>query len=243
MIIANKSLGQNFLKDKYYLNLIASECAKHEMDMIEIGCGTGALTSAVLEKTSCNIFGIEVDSRMQIFLDCLVYQYANFTYEIIDFFKSSTDFSNKLIYGNLPYNCGTKILITLLKQSPPFMLFMLQKEVVQKINAKCDTSEYSGISVLIQALYDIKIIANIPPSAFSPKPTIQSQVILCKRNNDIIDINALSTLLRHAFSSRRKILKNTLYPIWNECENFINLLSRPECISVETYKIMSKNFK
>ena len=239
MIIANKSLGQNFLKDKYYLDLISSACTQYDLDIIEIGCGTGSLTEHILQKTQKNVFGIEIDGRMQIFLDSLVERYSNFQYVISDFFKLPMDYSNKLVCGNLPYNCGSKVILTLLDNPPNAIVLMLQKEVVQKIAAKCNAAEYSGISVLIQSLYDIKVIANVPPSAFTPQPSIQSQVILCRRNQNKVNIAVLSDLLRKSFSCRRKIIKNTLYPFWNECTNFIDIYSRPQTIPVEKYIEMS----
>lgn len=243
-VAPKKSLSQNFLHSEAHLEQIAELCVQNEVDMIEIGPGTGALTKKVLLLTQDKLYGIEIDPRMTDSLDSLKAEFQNFDYEINDFLKSNIDVADKIVFGNLPYACGSRILLSLLDKNPSKLVFLLQKEVVQRICAIPCTSDYGSMSILVQAFYATKKGKVIPPGCFFPKPKVNSQTVILqkKARKTDFDYKKLADLLLLAFKFKRKKIRNGLYREWPQCEQFVDVDKRPEEIEVDKYIEMSKFF-
>ncbi len=178
--LANKNLGQNFLKNEGIINkIVESAGVNQHVDVVEIGSGLGSLTYTILQKTN-NYIAIEKDGML---VDLLSEQFPQGKFIHgdalkFDFHKIITP--NTVIISNLPYNIGTKIVIKLgveVLSHINSMVIMLQKEVIDKITAKFDSENYHQLGVFFQSFCEIKHICDVPHSAFSPAPNVVSSVV------------------------------------------------------------------
>jgi 16S rRNA (adenine1518-N6/adenine1519-N6)-dimethyltransferase len=115
------------------------------------------------------------------------------------------------------------------------MVFLLQKEVVDKICAQSGTGDYSSLSVLVQTYYNCKTKLLVGPENFRPRPKVNSKLLLCERRevDNLPDYEVMSTLLRQSFLSCRKTIRNNLGRYWSDVP--IDLDKRPGQIPVEKY--------
>ncbi|HVY54134.1 MAG TPA: 16S rRNA (adenine(1518)-N(6)/adenine(1519)-N(6))-dimethyltransferase RsmA [Thermodesulfobacteriota bacterium] len=219
-VFPRKSLGQNFLKDPGVIDRII-EAAELSADdrVIEIGPGMGALTRALAEKAG-KVIAIEKDERVITPLRKILEPYPNAEVVHADCLKIDfRDFysGRKLkAVSNLPYSISTPVLIKLLEDRGIFssLVLMLQLEVGQRITATPGGRQYGSLSVLVQTYMDVKILFRVPPSAFWPKPKVDSAVLkfvpLIRPRVPLTDERIHERVLRAAFSSRRKMLGNSL---------------------------------
>ena len=226
----SKSLGQNFLRDKRVLDRIVGLAGITEQDrVLEIGPGLGALTEE-LAKQAGRVVAVEKDKKLIPGLTELAQQYGNI--ELIPEDSLTVNFRSLFkggkikgvnikgggikVVSNLPYSVSTPILIKLLEARDIFSLLvlMLQLEVGERIAAGPGTKRYGSISVLLQTYFDIKLEFRVPPSAFWPKPKVYSVVLkmvpLKTPRVPISDEKLYEKVIRAAFSSRRKMLGNSL---------------------------------
>ena len=211
-ILANKSLGQNFLMNEEVCSKIAKAGEISSLDTIfEVGPGLGSLTRFLLQSSSKEVNLIEKDAR---FIDILKQEYEqNFNVFNQDALRFDlTKFDDFKIIANLPYNVGTELLTgwISLKNKPKTMVLMLQKEVVERIVAKPKNKDYGRLSVLCQAFYECEKLFDVSRGCFYPAPNVTSSVVKLVKKD--VDFNAekLKILTERLFSSRRKILKNAL---------------------------------
>jgi 16S rRNA (adenine1518-N6/adenine1519-N6)-dimethyltransferase len=122
------------------------------------------------------------------------------------------------IVGNFPYNISSQIFFKVLENKTQVMevVGMLQKEVADRLAAKKGNITYGILSVLLQAFYDVELLFDVPPHVFDPPPKVNSAVIRVRRN----DVEHLSCdeklffrVVKQAFSTRRKTLRNALKPM------------------------------
>ena len=216
MIKPKKSLGQNFLIDSNILKKIISLAQISDSNIVEIGPGTGNLTKKIIEQRPKNLILIEKD---QILLDNLKKQleeYNNiqiFNKDILKFDLEKKIKKNSIVFGNLPYNISSQILVKLIKFEkwlPKYkkLILMFQKEVADKILAKYNTTNYGRLSVLTAARLKITDYFNVSPNSFYPIPKVKSTILVCR------DCSSLS------FSSSSLFLT----PITRQC-SLHNLLS------------------
>ena len=254
--VASKKLGQNFLHDQNIkINIVNSANLNNKYQVIEIGPGLGSITDIILEK-KCNIIAVELDKRLYEFL---VNKYINNSYiklinnDIlkINFDDLPLDKTKKTkIIANLPYSISSQIILKLLK----FNLFdeaiiMVQKEMANRMLSKVNTSDYNAFTILINLVFDIKLLFDVHPDNFIPKPKVDSTVIKLIPNLKINydDLDSLMQFLKISFHSRRKTLFNNLSLIYNKdiiknaLNNFnYNLNIRPqELTGLEFYKIFN----
>ncbi len=180
--------------------------------MVEIGPGLAALTQPLVERLG-HLTVIELDRDLAVRLR----QHQQLTViesDVlrVDFSKISTQ--KIRVVGNLPYNISTPILFHLLEQVEHIedQYFMLQKEVIDRMVAPADSSDYSRLSVMLQWRYDMANILFVPPTSFDPPPRVDSAIVsmLPRTNPPVIDVNNLSELVQVAFSQRRKLMRHTL---------------------------------
>lgn len=218
-----KEFGQNFLVDPSTPEMIIrkSEIEKGS-NIIEIGPGLGALTKAASRQGDF-VFGIEKDKRLIPILEKELEKELCSNVKIInqDILKTdletllSTEKKNYLI-GNLPYNISSQIIFQALEQSHKIekCVFMLQKELAQRIAASKGTKDYGRISVVLRYHADLKIIASLKPSLFYPRPKVDSSVIVIefKKENKIkvLDEKTFHNIVKLSFGQRRKTLRNSL---------------------------------
>ena len=257
MIVAKKSLGQNFLIDKEILKLIVNLTSIENKSILEIGPGTGNLTSLILEKKPKEFFVIEKDNDLA---EKLNKSYKNkITVINKDILKIEENllFNEKIkVFGNLPYNISTEILnkwIINIKNNFWFdcLILMFQKEVADRIIAKSNSSDYGRLSILSNWKLNIKKICDIKPRSFYPRPKIDSTLLIFtpKKNfYPIRDVKNLEKITRTFFNHRRKMLKKPFNLLFNGDQKIldklkINLNLRPQNLDFETYYKLTSEFE
>ena len=249
MIKAKKSLGQNFLIDKKILQTITSVTDLENKTVLEIGPGTGNLTSYILKKNPKKFFVIEKDNELVKKLEDKFSNQLKIINEDVLKIDETKLFKNKVIvFGNLPYNISTEILskwIINLKDSFWFecLILMFQKEVADRIIAKSNSSNYGRLSIISNWKLNINKICDIKPEAFSPKPKVDSSLLFFypKKNFEKINNpNNLEKVTRIFFNQRRKMLKKPFNQLFNGDEKILNKLNlnlnlRPQNLNSEIY--------
>ena len=249
MIRAKKSLGQNFLTDRKVLEKIVNSAAIKDKTILEVGPGTGNLTSFILKKKPKKVYVIEKDDDLAKILDeTFKDQLTVINDDILNLNENLFFKENVTVFGNLPYNISTEILskwIINLKENSWFnyLVLMFQKEVADRIIAKSNTSSYGRLSILSNWKLDIKKIFDIKPESFSPKPKIDSTLLLFTPKNKFFKINDsknLEKVTRIFFNQRRKMIKKPFNQLFNGDQKIldklkINLNLRPQNLDFNTY--------
>ena len=255
---AKKSLGQNFLLDLNLTSKIARYAGNlDQFDILEIGPGPGGLTRSLLNEGARKVVAIEKDSRC---IEALEEIQATFPgrLKLLQGDALSTNASEHLadpvrIIANLPYNIGTELLVRWLtsKTWPSFwqsMTLMFQKEVANRIVASPGSKAYGRLSVMSQWRCDTKIAFNVPASAFTPPPKVESALVhfeVLKEPKFPAEVEVLEFVVSKAFNQRRKMLRGALKGYFQNVEE--GLLSigvlptkRAEDITVQEYCAMSQ---
>jgi len=252
-----KSLGQNFLIDRNVLEQIVNTVEITDKEVLEIGPGSGNLTTFILKKNPKKVYTVEKDDELALLLK------EKFSDEIIiindDVLKISEDkISNEklTVFGNLPYNISTEILsnwIVNLNKNFWFesLVLMFQKEVAERIIAESNTSKYGRLSILSNWKLNIKKIIDIKPESFSPRPKIDSTLLLfTPRKNffELKDAKNLEMMTRIFFSQRRKMLKKPFNQVFDNAKEVaakfnIDLNLRPQNLEPEIYFKLVKEYE
>ncbi len=255
-----KSLGQNLLIDKNILNKIISLTSLKNKNIIEIGPGTGNLTSFLLNAKPQKLICIEKDKKF--FLD-LKKTFKDQSKVIIindDILKINIKdllVKNTIIIGNLPYNISSQILVKFIRVKPwppnfDRLIFMFQKEVGEKIIANYGSSNYSRLSILTK--YRLKVLNYfyVSKNSFIPRPKVDSIVIeftpVIRKNNILKEISILENITNTFFSNKRKMINKTFKKLKINDEKFfksldIDMSKRPENLSEETYFKIAEYFE
>ncbi len=218
---ARKRFGQNFLHDRHVIQRIVDALAPRPEDrLVEIGPGQGAITAPLLE-SGATLDAIELDRDLAAWLTRQFADNPRFTLHQGDVLKF--DFSTLTknpqalrVVGNLPYNISTPCLFHLLKFKPLVrdMLFMLQREVVQRMAARPGDADYGRLSVMLQYHCDVQSLFEVPPGAFKPPPKVTSAIVRLTPWPSLpvqaLNEDTFAHVVRDAFSQRRKTLKNSL---------------------------------
>ena len=257
MIKAKKSLGQNFLIDKKILEEITNIIPIKNKNILEIGPGTGNLTSYILNKNPKKLIVIEKDKYLASNLN------NNFKNQIIiineDILKVDEKYlfeEKAIVFGNLPYNISTEILSKwILNLDNNFwfdhLILMFQKEVADRIIANFNTSTYGRLSILVNWKLNIKKIFDIKPESFSPKPKIDSTLLFFTPKKNFEKINNpknLEKITRIFFNHRRKMIKKPFNLLFNGDKKIlyklkIDLNLRPQNLDFNTYYELTKIYE
>lgn len=217
----SKRLGQHFLRDQRTIQRIIEALAPEAGEtIVEIGPGTGALTSALVESAS-RVIAIEFDSKLEPVLTERFAGRPNFRLVMAD--ALTTDFCAEILparaarlVANLPYNISTAILQRLIAQRACFeeMVLMLQREVVERVLAPAGTTDRGFISVLVEAYCESEKLFDVAPSAFRPPPKVWSTVMRLKFRPQIAievkDEELLWATVSAGFAQKRKTILNNL---------------------------------
>ena len=181
---AKKSLGQNFLVDPNILNKITNIKDIKDCVILEVGPGTGNLTTSILKNKPKKVYVIEKDDELALALNLKFKNTVNIINgDILKINEKNLDKEKLIVFGNLPYNISTEILskwiLSLDKDYFWFdcLILMFQKEVADRIIANYNTSNYGRLSILSNWKLDIKKICDIKPECFSPRPKIDSSLL------------------------------------------------------------------
>ncbi len=248
MIKAKKSLGQNFLIDKNILKKIVNITNIKNKTILEVGPGTGNLTSFILDQKPKKLFVVEKDKMLSEHLNNTFDDRISVINDDILSIDESSFFKERVsVFGNLPYNISTEILckwIVGIKEKFWFdeLILMFQKEVAERIIADFNTSNYGRLSILSNWKLIIKKICDIKPESFFPKPKIDSSLLFFTPKKKFFKLNPenLEKITRIFFNHRRKMLKKPYNQVFNGNKNIIdklkiNLNLRPQNLDFETY--------
>ena len=248
---SKKSLGQNFLIDKNIIKKIITLVEVKNKNIVEIGPGEGALTEEIIKRKPKSLSVIEKDFNLS---KKLKIKYSKnkivkvFNEDVLKFNLESIVKKNSTIFGNLPYNISSQILVQILKFKkwpPKFdnLVLMFQKELGDKISGKYPSSDYGRLSILSNFRLEILQKFLVSPNCFIPKPKVNSLVIhfLPKKKKlfNINDINNLEKITNVIFSNKRKMINKSLKKILSNTSikkiKNLNLSLRPADLSPDTY--------
>ncbi len=253
-----KSLGQNFLVDKNILQKIinAVPISKNN-EILEIGPGTGNLTSYIIKKNPKKVFVVEKDNNLSSFLHEKFKDKINIINDdILEISENLISKEKLIVFGNLPYNISTEILskwIISINKNFWFsnLILMFQKEVADRIIAKINTSNYGRLSILANWKLNIKKIINISPNSFFPKPKIESSLLVFSPKNNFYKIKNpknLEMVTRIFFNQRRKMIKKPFSQMFKNPTKLaeklnIDLNLRPQNLSPDMYYRITEEYE
>ena len=257
MIRAKKSLGQNFLIDQNILEKIADVTSIKDKIILEVGPGTGNLTSFLLKKKPKKIFVIEKDDSLAENLkNSFENQLTIINDDILKIDENSLFKEKVIVFGNLPYNISTEILSKWIVNLNDIFWFdhlilMFQKEVADRIIAKPNTSTYGRLSILSNWKLNVKKICDIKPESFSPRPKIDSSLLFFspkKSFSKIKDPKNLEKITRIFFNHRRKMLKKPFNQLFNGDQKILKKLKidlnlRPQNLDFDTYYQLTSEYE
>jgi 16S rRNA (adenine1518-N6/adenine1519-N6)-dimethyltransferase len=217
--MAGRRLGQHFLTRKSILERIAAVACLHpDRPIIEIGPGKGALTDYLLEKSS-SVIAIEVDQVLVHYLREKFRGRSNFSVLHNDVLKVDlTRWGPVSVAGNLPYYITSPIIEKVLELGDQLLgaVFLVQKEVAERITAKPGSRDFGYLSVSVQAFSEARILMDVPPDAFRPPPKVESAVIqlIPRRHPAIADVRSFLDFASAAFRHKRKNLRNNIGSVY-----------------------------
>ena len=257
MIKAKKSLGQNFLVDRNILEKITNITQITDKTILEVGPGTGNLTSFILKKKPKKIFVVEKDENLANYLEeTFKNQITIINDDILKINESSLFESKVTVFGNLPYNISTEILSKWITNSTEDLWFnnlilMFQKEVADRIIAKFDTSNYGRLSIISNWKLNVEKVCDIKPDCFSPRPKIDSSLLFFSPKKDFFKIKNpknLEKVTRIFFNHRRKMIKKPFNQLFNGNQKVLDELNidlnlRPQNLDFNTYYKLTEAYE
>lgn len=249
---AKKHLGQHFLTDENIARKIVEGLSfEGYQKVLEVGPGMGVLTKYLLERDE-EVFLAEIDTES---IDYLKNNYIKLSENsfVGDFLKTDFAFASNeqiAVIGNFPYNISSQILFKIIDhyEQVPEMVGMFQKEVAERTAAVPRTKDYGILSVLVQALYEVKYLFTVHENVFNPPPKVKSGVIKMTRNpkpglagNEVL----FKQIVKAGFNQRRKKLSNALkiLNIPEALKTHAFLDKRAEELSVEDFISFTNEWK
>jgi len=256
-IKTKKSLGQNFLIDREVLEKIVSITDIANKEVLEIGPGSGNLTTYILKQKPKKLYVVEKDDDLAILLkEKFDTEIEIINDDILKVSESNISEQKLSVFGNLPYNISTEILSKwILNIGSNFwfesLVLMFQKEVADRIISEFNNSNYGRLSILSSWKLNVKKILDIKPQSFSPRPKIDSSLLLFTPRENFFklkDPKNLEKITRIFFSQRRKMLKKPFNQVFDNgkevAEKFgIDLNLRPQNLEPETYFKLVKEYE
>ena len=257
-----KHFGQNFLRDKGLAQFIAEQATDPPQGtVIEYGAGLGALTLPLLARAH-RVIAVERDRDLipllkRRFCDAIDSGHLDLMEADAKAVDVKALFSGtkrpRVLCGNLPYQLTGPLMRRAVEFRPAVdrVVFLVQREVADRLASKPNQSSYGALSVFIQAQYVVRKLKNVAPGAFSPRPRVSSAVVgLEPRQDAAAENETFRRLVRAAFAQRRKKLKNALAPLAEApklgeaaLRAQVDLGLRAEDLSVATFLRFSKELE
>jgi 16S rRNA (adenine1518-N6/adenine1519-N6)-dimethyltransferase len=222
----SKRFGQNLLANANIIEKIIEVAEINAQDtVIEIGPGFGALTSR-LSKTAKRVVAVEIDRRMMPILEEVLRGADNVEIINVDFMRYDLSLHAEkfILAGNLPYYITTPIIAKVLEGEAlaQRLVFMVQKELAERLCAPPGNKKYGAISVLVQYHTHAEIAMQVPKTVFIPQPNVDSAVIrltpYVKKPVQVKSEKMFFSLVKAGFGQRRKMLRNALGALNTEKE-------------------------
>lgn len=258
-----KSLGQNFLTDKFVIEDIIDGSDISEEDLvIEIGPGIGVITYEAAQIAK-KVIAVEIDKNLIPILKETLGEFDNVEVVNKDILKTDVneligDEKRVKIIGNLPYYITTPIIMKLLedKVNADSITIMMQKEVADRIKAKPGTKAYGALSIAVQYYCSIEKVTDVPRTSFVPNPNVDSEVlklnILKEKPVKVMDEELFFKVVRASFNMRRKTLNNSLMGVEGIDKETVKLaleasgidsIRRGETLSIEEFARLADEIK
>ena len=258
MIKAKKSLGQNFLIDKNVLEKIVSLIKIENKSILEVGPGTGNLTSLILKNNPKKLILVEKDKYLaRLLKKKFETNVVVINEDILKIDENKLHEDKLIVFGNLPYNISTEILakwvLNLDNKNFWFdsLILMFQKEVADRIISKFNSSKYGRLTILANWKLDIVKICDIKAGSFSPRPKINSSLLFFKPKKNFYKFQNpknLEKITRVFFNQRRKKIKTPFNILFNGNVNVIKNLKidlnlRPHNLKEEIYYELTQEYE
>ena len=258
MIKPKKSLGQNFLIDQNILKKIVSLIKLKDKSILEIGPGTGNLTSYILKNNPKKLIVVEKDKFL---VNHLKKKFESkliiINDDILNINEKKLHDERLIVFGNLPYNISTEILakwiINLDNKNFWFdsLILMFQKEVADRILSKPNSSNYGRLTILANWKLDVEKICDIKPGSFFPKPKVDSSLLFFKPKKNFYHFKNsknLEKITRIFFNQRRKKIKTPFNILFKGNVDILNNLNidlnlRPHNLSEDIYYKLTKEYE
>jgi 16S rRNA (adenine1518-N6/adenine1519-N6)-dimethyltransferase len=261
--------GQHFLIDRNLMQKLVDSAEIGSDDVIlEVGPGTGSLTSMLAERAA-HVVSVEIDARIAEVARRQLAAHDNITLLVTDALKGKNRLNPEvievfldrhrqtvgraLLVANLPYNAASPIVADLLLQVPAVrtLCFTVQKEVADRMTAPSQTSDYGPLTIIIQALAQARRVAKVPQQAFWPAPDVESAIVKIEvdpaRKAAAGDPQHLAGVVHQLFLHRRKTLWQNLKLGYGEQADVlkdrteIDWRRRPEELSVEEWVDLARS--
>ena len=259
MIKFKKSLGQNFLIDKNIVKKIILLSAIEKKNIVEIGPGSGNLSLEILKKNPKSFIAIEKDENLIKILEGKISKKKNIKLikeDILNIDLNRIIQKDSTIFGNLPYNISSQILVKWIRLNNLNKIFkkfilMFQKEVAERIIADTNNKKYGRLSILTKWKMNVKRLLEVSPSSFYPVPKVKSTVLLLEPKNDFFKIKNpknLEHITNVFFNQRRKMVKHPLKILFKNSDKIseklnININDRPQNLSPLKYFELCKEYE
>jgi len=260
MIKPKKSLGQNFLVDNNIIKKILKHVDVKNNNIVEIGPGTGNLTTQIIQRDPKSLILIEKDRNLS---DALKEKFKDnkkiyiFNDDIMKFDLENELETNTTIVGNLPYNISSQILAKLIKFKkwlPKYkkLILMFQKEVADKILSKYSSPYFGRLSILTSARLNIIDCFDVSPNSFYPVPKVMSTVVvfepIINKDFKVMEITNLEKVTHVFFSKKRKMINKAFKILFNDPTLIakkinVNLNLRPNKVSEKEYYKITEYFE
>ena len=252
-----KSLGQNFLIDKEIIKKISTCADIQNKNILEVGPGTGNLTNEILKNNPKELILIEKDTHL---LDLLKRKYTeNIRFindDILNISENKLSNDKLTVFGNLPYNISTEILIKWILNLNSNLWFdklilLFQKEVADRIISDSNTSNYGRLSIISNWRLNVKKIIDVKPSSFKPKPKVESTLLLFTPKIKFFKLKnskSIEDVTRIFFNQKRKKIKKPLNKLFKNSDQIakklnLNLDLRPQNLDFQTYYLLAKELE
>ncbi len=260
--VFKKKYGQNFIADGELLARIVEGAGVCDKDVvIEIGCGAGTLTREIAKKAA-KVYGFEIDPSLQPVLSRALSGVDNAEVVFKDFMrvpmqKIESALPPYKVVANLPYYITTPLIMRFAEESKKCqsLTVMVQKEVAERLCAKCGTPDYGAITASLALRGECRILERVGREKFTPSPNVDSAVVridLCEKRLNVEDVALYKKVVQAAFSSRRKTLENNLvnsFSLTREqakealCDCNIAEGARGETLSPQAFALLSEKLK
>ncbi|HBW47671.1 TPA: ribosomal RNA small subunit methyltransferase A [bacterium] len=232
-IFPSRRLGQNFICNSGAIKKIIEAAMAEEKECLEIGPGLGALTSALSDIAKC-VTAVEVCEKLEGVLEENLAELKNVKIIFQDFLKLDPKSIGNLswvVVSNLPYSISTPALFRFIDGGFKWerMIFTLQAEVGERLAASPRTKEYGALSIAVQASCKVELLNRFPSSFFWPRPKIESVLVRLTPSENEKPLPVLRKVLRTAFSSRRKTMRNAMKGIEHGIEALSAAKLDPNC--------------
>jgi 16S rRNA (adenine1518-N6/adenine1519-N6)-dimethyltransferase len=210
----NRELGQNFLVDDNFLEVIGRAAALTPADaVLEVGGGLGVLSEYLAPRVA-HLHVVEIDRSLEAPLEEALAPFANSTLHLADAVKldlASLRPPPSKVVANLPYGVAATVLLKSIAELPGATLWvaMVQREVAERLAAKAGGKSYGATSVLAQVPCEVRLLRRVPRTVFYPEPNVESALVLLSRRAPTPDREVVA-LVQAGFAHRRKALAGSL---------------------------------